>query len=187
MAPFLILHGYEGSGPGHWQHWLATRLGAAGEEVSFPELPDPDAPDLPAWRDALDAELAALPVPPVVVCHSLACLLWLHHADAGGRAVERVLLAAPPSEAGAPEVLAAFFPAWAERDALDAAAPAGTRLVCADDDPFCPEGAAALYGRPLGLPTDLIAGGGHLNPDAGLGPWPAIEAWCREGIAPITR
>ena len=54
-----------------------------------------------------------------------------------------------------------------------------TRLVCSDDDPYCPEGAAALYGRPLELPVDLQPGRGHLNVDAGFGPWPAMEAFAQ--------
>jgi predicted alpha/beta hydrolase family esterase len=180
MAPFLLLHGYQGSPAPHWQHWLAAELRATRETVAFPELPDPDAPDLPAWRDALTAELDALDAPPVVVCHSLGCLLWLHHAAAGGRPAERALLVAPPSEGGAPDLLASFFPAPLPRLG-------DGRLVCADDDPYCPEGAVALYGEPLALPTDVISGGGHLNPDAGLGPWPAVAAWCRTGAAPISR
>ncbi len=31
---FLILHGYLGSGPDHWQTWLAARLRAAGEKTA---------------------------------------------------------------------------------------------------------------------------------------------------------
>ena len=34
-------------------------------------------------------------------------------------------------------------------------------------------GGCATY-RPLALPTDVMSGGGHLNPEAGLGPWPAV-------------
>ena len=37
---FLILHGWQGSGPGHWQTWLAGRLRDRGERVSYPELPE---------------------------------------------------------------------------------------------------------------------------------------------------
>jgi len=58
--------------------------------------------------------------------------------------------------------------------------------VCSDDDPYCPEGADELYGRPLRIPYDVLPGKGHLNPETGLGPWPAVEAWCREGDRPIT-
>jgi uncharacterized protein len=183
---YLILHGYQASGPGHWQTWLAGRLRAADAKVAYPDLPDADSPQLASWLDGLAGELDALGDPPVVLCHSLACLLWLHHAAAGGRPARRVLLVAPPSPAGAPEELAGFFPVPLDAAALAGSAPDGARLVCSDDDPYCPEGAAELYGRPLGVPVDLLPGRGHLNPDAGLGPWPAVEAWAREGAAPVT-
>jgi predicted alpha/beta hydrolase family esterase len=62
----------------------------------------------------------------------------------------------------------------------------GVRLVCSDADPYCPEGAGTLYGAPLGIPVDLIPGRGHINLDAGYGPWRSVEAWCRTGDGPIT-
>src|ERR1043165_1408363 len=70
---FLILHGLEGSGPGHWQTWLTARLRADTERVTYPDLPDAEMPSLHSWREVLDGELAALPEgETVVVCHSLA-------------------------------------------------------------------------------------------------------------------
>ncbi len=176
---YLILHGYQGSGPGHWQTWLAHRLRSGDAAVHYPDFPDADAPQLRSWLSALEGELDAIGEPPIVLCHSLACLLWLHQLAAGGKTASRVLLVAPTSEAGAPEMLSSFFPA--PLTPLEDA-----RLVCSDNDPFCPEGAAELYGRPLGVPTDVLSGRGHINPDAGYGPWPAVEAWAREGAAPIT-
>ena len=168
----LILHGYEGNAPGHWQSWLAGRLREAGHDVAYPDLPAPLEPDLEAWLAALERER----VPgDVVVCHSLACLLWLHHRARGGPPAERVLLAAPPGPGAVALVpaLAGFFPA-----PLDPALADGATLVHADDDPYCPEGAAGVYGRPLGLRGHLLRGAGHVNPDAGFGPWPWAEAWC---------
>ena len=178
---FLILHGLGGSGLGHWQTWLAARLRANTERVAYPDLPDADLPSLHAWRAALQGELEAVPEGELIVlCHSLACLLWLHHVGDGGAQADRVLLVAPPSEsAGVPQI-AGFFPV-----PLPALSD-GARLVCADDDPYCPEGADTLYGAPLGIPLDVIPGGGHLNPEAGYGPWPAVEAWCLEGDRPIS-
>lgn len=184
---FLILHGYEGSGPEHWQSWLAGQLREAGERVAYPDLPDPHAPALPAWRDALARELRALHGELTVVAHSLACILWLHHCDepvTGDARAARVLLVAPPSLAGAPEPLHSFFPVPLDRGRVAAAA-TETRLVCSPDDPYCPEDAAALYAAALGLEHDVLDGAGHINPDAGYGPWPAAEAWCY-GASAIT-
>jgi uncharacterized protein len=172
-AAYLILHGYQGSGPGHWQAWLAGRLQQTDAVVRFPDLPDDEAPRLDSWLEVLDRELAD---DSIVVCHSLACLLWLHHVARGGRPAERVLLVAPPSLTGAPEILHSFFPA-------PRITPDNARLVCSDNDPYCPEGAANLY---PGFATDLLEGAGHINPDAGYGAWPAVEAWARQGTAPLT-
>jgi predicted alpha/beta hydrolase family esterase len=97
-----------------------------------------------------------------------------------------VLLVAPPSQAGAPDELAGFFPPPVDAATLAASAPEGARLVCSDNDPYCPEGAAELYGHRLGVPVDLLPGKGHFNPEAGLGPWPAAEEWARDGVAPLT-
>ena len=176
MAPFLILHGLGGSGPEHWQQWIAGRL--AGADVRFPDLPDPDAPQPDAWLAALEQERTG---GEIVLCHSLACILWLHHRARGGQDAERVLFVAPPSaDAGVPEI-ASFFPAPA-----DPALVAGARLVCGDDDPYCPGGADRVYAG-LGLETTVIEQGGHLNPETGFGPWPALEAWCLDPRAPLGR
>jgi uncharacterized protein len=180
VRSFLILHGLEGSGPGHWQTWLAARLRADNERVAYPDLPDADMPSLHSWREALNGELAALPEgEAIVVCHSLACLLYLHHVADGGAQADRALLVAPPSETADVPHIAAFFPV--PKPTLRA----GARLVCADDDPYCPERADRVYAD-LDIPVDVIPGGGHLNPDAGYGPWPAVEAWCVEGDRPIS-
>ncbi len=182
---YLILHGYQGSGPGHWQTWLAGRLRAADAQVAYPDLPDADQPQLRSWLDALARELDALGEPPVVLCHSLACLLWLHHVAGGGAPASRILLVAPPSPAIELEPLQSFLPAPLDADALRASAPDGARMVCSDNDPYCPERADVAYAS-LDVPADVIAGRGHLNPDAGLGPWPEAEAWARDGVVPVT-
>jgi hypothetical protein len=187
---FLILHGLEGSGDGHWQVWLAQRLRQRDEWVSFPDLPDPARPSLAAWDQVLGTELAALADGEgdrVVVCHSLGGILWLQHAARIERQhrPQRVLLVAPPSGSNGPREIAEFVPVHADR-AVVAAAADRTLIVCSDDDPYCPEGADLVYGEPLGIETEVIPGAGHLNPEAGYGPWPHVEAWClcmRTGVA----
>jgi predicted alpha/beta hydrolase family esterase len=180
---FLILHGWQGSGPGHWQTWLAGRLARAGHHVQFPALPECDEPCPDRWGAAFAQELAQLAAGPgerVVVGHSLGCVLWLREADriAPALRVSRAALVAPPCPGAAVPELARFYPTGAERAAVRAAA-ATTRLVCSDDDPYCPRrGADRHWAEPLDLPVDLLPGAGHLNVDAGFGPWPEMEAWC---------
>ncbi|MFC8519029.1 RBBP9/YdeN family alpha/beta hydrolase [Streptomyces sp. NPDC057257] len=184
---FLILHGWQNHRPkDHWQHWLADRLTELGHHVLYPQLPDPDDPSLEVWLGELDRYLGELRGPErVVVAHSASALLWLHgvaRGTVGAGAVDRVLLVGPPSAsvlAPHPEV-AEFTP-----PALDFTLPTPTRLVAGDDDPYCPEGARVVYGDPLGIPTDLLPGAGHLDLDAGYGSWPSVLEWCLDPAAEL--
>jgi predicted alpha/beta hydrolase family esterase len=176
MSSFLILHGLEGSGPDHWQTWLAGRLRERGERVSYPRLPDPFDPHPADWDRALTAELDTLDAP-VVLCHSLACLLWLRVAarPADGPLASRVLLVAPPCRDDV-EPVARFLDHGARaRDVTRAAEE--TLIVCSDDDPYCPPGAVDTYAEPLGIAAKVLPGTGHINSDAGFGEWPWAEAW----------
>ncbi|MFI8824079.1 RBBP9/YdeN family alpha/beta hydrolase [Streptomyces sp. NPDC053431] len=172
MTTYLILHGFQNHRPvGHWQHWLAGELRGRGHDVRYPQLPEPDAPVLGDWLDALEkhGERPGDGAEFVVLAHSLGVLLWLRAAAAGREPVaDRVLLVAPPS----PPVTASIPEIAGFADGLDLAAvrlQAPARLVHGDGDPYCPEGADVHYGLPLGLDTDRVPGGGHLNPDHGYG------------------
>ena len=61
-----------------------------------------------------------------------------------------------------------------------------TRLVCSDNDPYCPPGADRLYAEPLQISADQIPDGGHLSVDDGYGPWPSVLAWCLGATVPLT-
>jgi uncharacterized protein len=182
---FLILHGWQGSDAPHWQAWLARQLELAGKRVSFPVLPKRDMPRREEWLAALAEEMRACAdaaEPATIVCHSLAVPLWLHYiARHPEQRVGKVLLVAPPgwtALADYGDEIGDFAPV-----PLDAArvarAAAETRLVCSDGDPYCIEGAHHLYGEALDIPIDkLPRAAGHVNVDAGFGPWPAALEWC---------
>jgi predicted alpha/beta hydrolase family esterase len=166
---FLILHGLGGSGPQHWQTWLAQRL----PDVRYPLLPDADAPSLDAWLAALRGELAALPAAETtVLCHSLGCLLWLHHAAAGGAPVARVLLVAPTQPDEDQPESPGFRPT-----PLVATGARETLLVCSRTDPYCRPSTSRRMAAALGAPVEWLEDAGHVNADAGYGPWPWVERW----------
>jgi predicted alpha/beta hydrolase family esterase len=187
----LIVHGWENRRPeGHWQRWLAERLADEGHEVRYPQFPEPDVPVLEDWLALLRSELAALGGDErVLVCHSLAALLWWQAAPAlGDLQPGRVLLVAPPSAdvlRGHPEV-AAFAPVGIGTTPLPADLRARVRLVASDDDPYFPGGAASLYADALGVDADVIPGGRHLDLPAGYGSWPSVLAWCTDPAVRIT-
>ncbi len=185
-VPTVVIPGWQGSGPGHWQVELAEKLTAAGRAVVWPDLGDLDHPDLGEWLAGLRTALADRPADAYdVVAHSLGAVTWLHHVAAPGDSprAARVLLVSPPSPRTNVVEIAAFFPPPLDIDTVRRGAD-GTVLVGGDDDPYLPEGIAAAYGLPLKIATTVIPGGGHLNVESGHGPWPAVVDWCgRDNLA----
>jgi uncharacterized protein len=181
-SSFLILHGIENHRPPeHWQFWLAARLRERGHLVLYPGLPDPDGPVYDVWADCVQDLLTELVgAERVVICHSLACLLWFRIAGELGEEhrVDRLLLVSPPASDRVPKAGASFL-----LDGFDAPAVLGSvrgeiRIACSDADPYNPEGAQQLYGSQLGITADVFPGAGHITPESGYGPWPYAEAWC---------
>src|ERR1700712_2209392 len=187
---FLVLHGWQNRRPpGHWQFDLVEALRASGEQVRYPQFPEPDHPDLDKWTEVLLAELDQLRSGErIVVAHSLAVLLWLQAVTglSARQSVDRVLLVAPPSPrfVGETVEIAPFGRIQPSPVAL-ARASGDMRLVYADDDPYCLGGAGVAYGS-LGLDGDIISGGKHLDLDAGYGQWPSALAWCLDPRVRLT-
>ncbi|AVT38573.1 hydrolase [Plantactinospora sp. BB1] len=181
---FLILHGWQNHRPvGHWQRWLAERLTAAGHDVCYPQLPDPEFPILKDWLAATEQALARAPgVEQAVVAHSLSCVTWLHLARQGSvhLPVGRVLLVAPPGPRFLAETaeLRGFQLPPDALDVIHSGSLAVPRLVCADNDRYCQPPADAVYGRLCDV--DRVNGAGHLDMAAGYGRWLSALRWCED-------
>jgi predicted alpha/beta hydrolase family esterase len=186
---FLIVHGVDNRRPvEHWQHWLAEELRRRREVVLYPQLPNPETPSLESWLELIRAELAQLGAGErIVLCHSLGALAWLNLVErlGPGERVHRVLLVSPPSPAILWPAIAQFAVPAGLSPAVVRTASDMTRIVCSDDDPYCPEGAVSRYGVPLELAVDQIPGAGHLSVDDGFGPWPAVLDWCLHETVPL--
>ena len=188
----LILHGWGGNKPEHWQEHLATTLRAAGQDVRYPKLPNPTAPNLAAWLEEI--EKAAREVydnykNTTVVCHSLGAISWLHYADKvmgrlGMHALaDRVLLVAPPYVVpgippwSAPATVDTFFPPPLNADAIAIAARI-THLVGGNDDDYATWEQMETYAKRLNIECTMLPGAGHISPYWGYGKWQWVEDWC---------
>jgi predicted alpha/beta hydrolase family esterase len=187
---FLVLHGIGNHRPPeHWQFWISARLAADGHQVLYPSLPEPDAPSLQAWATTVHEQLGVMRNPRrTVLCHSLSCLLWLSIAAeiSPGSRPSRLLLVAPPAPDRVPAAGVDLIRGFATADVTSSVTDE-LRVVCSDDDPYHPGGAAETYGKLLSCPVDVIPGAGHINPDSGYGPWRSLEMWCRQPARPLTR
>jgi predicted alpha/beta hydrolase family esterase len=98
----------------------------------------------------------------------------LHARAGGGQPVDRVLLVAPPCVNDVPAVVR-FRPDGVTAAALDRAA-GETLMVWSSPDPYCPGSAPGAYPGVFRQALRL-EGAGHINADAGYGPWPWAEEW----------
>ncbi len=176
----VFVYGYDGSGEGHWQRWLAAEARAAGAVVEFPELPDPTEPQRDAWVGALRRLVETAPTPVTFVCHSLGCWAVDHLlAERGAANVHAALLVAPPSPFLLFEPVESFLPPPRDKQAWVPIA-GRSLLIGSDDDDFTSADEFSELAAELGIRFELLPAAGHINVASGYGPWPRALAWLRE-------
>jgi predicted alpha/beta hydrolase family esterase len=165
----LILPGWLGSGPAHWQmHW-ARRHG-----YTVVEQNDWLHPLRGDWMARLDETVIDAPGPVVFAAHSLGCLLvaaWAAVSRHTAR-VQGALLVAP-GDTEAPE-LNPRLPGWSPivRQPL----PFKSILVGSQNDPYCAADRAHALARDWGAQWVDLGAAGHINADSSLGDWPQGHA-----------
>jgi len=128
-------------------------------------------PRLSDWLGTLDRHIRESAAPPVLVGHSLACALvahWAMRAEAGA-SVRGALLVAPAdvdSPDHTPDEVRSFSPIPLAR------LPFASTVVASEDDPFVSPARAAVFARAWGGRLVTLPRAGHINADAGFGPWP---------------
>jgi len=163
MAGIIILPGIGGSGNEHWQ----SRWEAEGNAFSRFAPTSWDEPQLDDWISALDAAVMQAEAPPVLVAHSLACLLVAHWQAGSKRAVAGAMLVAVPDPDG-PD-----FPREAASFANPPTEPFRfpSILIASSNDPYATPDYSRRRARQWG--SQLVEAGdrGHINAGSGLGDW----------------
>jgi predicted alpha/beta hydrolase family esterase len=162
-----MLPGYDNSGPGHWQ----TLWERAHPEYRRVQQRSWTAPVCSEWVMALDEAIVAVGGPVVLVAHSIGALTVAHHALHHARPVSGALLVAPP-DADDPT----FSPlVKGFRPIPRVPLPFPSVVVGSTDDWYMgPDDARALAAA-WGSRFVLLEKAGHINTDAGFGPWPEGE------------
>jgi predicted alpha/beta hydrolase family esterase len=168
MTDIVILPGIGGSGELHWQtHWEK-----ANPRYRRFQPADWNQPDLKDWIAALDRAVGIVPKPPLLVAHSLACLLVAHWQQISTAPVAGAFLVAVPN----PQSEA--FPV----EAASFADPPPSRfrfpslIIASANDPYdtieYARGRAKQWGSSIVEVGEL----GHVNEASGLEDWPQGKA-----------
>ena len=162
-----MLPGYDDSGLGHWQ----TLWERAHPEYRRVQQRSWTEPVCDEWVAALDAAIIAAGTSVVLVGHSLGGLTIAHHTVRHARPVRGALLVAPPNadDPTFPPAIKGFRPI------PRAPLPFPSIVVSSDDDWYMGPDDARALAEALGSRFVLLEKAGHINTDAGFGPWPDGE------------
>ena len=172
-ASGLIVPGIGNSGPEHWQ----TRWERQQPEWRRVQQRDWDRPVCAEWVRRLDEAMNRLPAPPLLIAHSMGCLVVAHWASRASSPVHAAFLVAVPDPDGP------CFPPAAEgfRPIPTEPLPFPTMIVASSDDPFGSVAFAKQCAVHWGSRFVEIGALGHINAESGLGDWAGgkalLEQW----------
>ncbi len=168
-ATFLIVPGWNGSGPGHWQTIWEQR------HANFRRVEQDNwhRPSRKQWVEAIERTVQGIRGSVFLVAHSLGCLAVAQWAESGdsGR-VGGALLVAPPwltASDSCPPQLAEFLPVPTSK------LPFPSILAASEDDPYLPIEIAVRLARAWGSEFADLGRQGHINIASGHGDWPEGE------------
>ncbi|QQN63055.1 serine hydrolase family protein [Bradyrhizobium diazoefficiens] len=174
MRYMITLPGIGGSGEDHWQSLWEK---AEPQFVRFRPT-SWDQPELGDWIQSLERAVSNCKQPPVLVAHSLACLLVVQWAMQSSLSIAGAFLVCVPDPDGPefPSAAASFRPV--PKKSL----PFPSLVVASTNDPY----GALAYQRLCSAQWQaglIIAGAlGHINASSGLMDWPQgrglLEAFC---------
>jgi len=165
-ADILIIPGFRGSEPEHWQSRWEFQLPSARRVLQE----DWDRPKLAPWRTRIAEEVARASRPVVLVAHSLGVLATAHAAPlfSPGK-VNGGFLVAPPSSAGL-VALEGLDPAFKALPVGPLVFPA--LLIASRNDQYSSFEDSAALAQLLGAKLVDAGFSGHINSESGHGPWP---------------
>jgi predicted alpha/beta hydrolase family esterase len=175
----LIVPGLRDHVAEHWQTLLEAKLPKA---ASVPPL-EHDKLSCAARVAALDAALAKIDGPVILVGHSAGVMITVHWAQKHKRKIHGALLAAPadletPLPAGYPAIDALAENGWhpIPREPL----PFPSIVGASRNDPLAKFERVESMAKDWGSRLVDLGEVGHLNPAAGFGEWPMAESLIKE-------
>jgi predicted alpha/beta hydrolase family esterase len=161
----LLLPGWQGSGPDHWQMRWAQLHG-----YSVVEQNDWLRPRRGDWLARLDEVVIDAPGPVVLVAHSLGCILVSAWAVFSRHTAKvRAALLVAPGDVAQPGMQEAL-PGWLPIEGRPL--PFRSILVGSDNDPYCSAERALQLARDWSARWVGLGAAGHINADSSLGDWP---------------
>ncbi|WP_254493582.1 alpha/beta hydrolase [Bartonella sp. B1099] len=161
----LIVPGYKGSGPDHWQTRWEKKLSTARriEQAHWSK------PVCDEWVNEVKTAIAQAQRPVMIIAHSLGVPTALHATVQNAEKICGAFFVAPPDVANEkirPKHLMTFGPYHRQK------LPFPSIVIASRNDEFCQFSVAEKIAHDWG--SFLVDAGysGHINAESGHGPWP---------------
>ena len=158
MTTTLIIPGLNSSGPDHWQSWFEAHIPGTVRVIQA----DWGNADLAEWSQRVRRDISRSPGRLFIVAHSFGVLAAVQAAFDHSERIAGALLVAPadPDKFG----VAAQLP--------DVPLPFPSVVVASTNDPWMSLERAAHWADLWGADLVNLGAAGHINAEAGFGPWP---------------
>jgi len=163
----LLLHGWGGSDFPHWQSWLAGEIAKDYGTVNFLKFENYDFPNKDDWKNQLIKEIESFN-PSIVICHSVANILWFHLCnEVELKQIKRLFLVAPPSMNCDIEELKSFYPCEIPKNLYADE----SKIIASTNDPYTSLQELKSLQKELNISLEILQDAGHINTDSGFGKW----------------
>lgn len=174
-SKILIVPGYRGSGPAHWQSWLQKRLPESERVAGI----DWDEPQITQWSARIGDAIDSSSRPVWVVAHSFGCLASAVAIGERPKKVAGAILVAPADPGR-------FSLLGVRRQSSDETVGSIKRLlpwrnlgvpglvIASENDPWIGIDQARYWAERWGFSLYNARRAGHINTESGFGPWPLL-------------
>ncbi|ENN95093.1 alpha/beta hydrolase [Bartonella vinsonii] len=161
----LIVPGYKGSGPDHWQTRWEKKLSTA-RRVQQTQWSKPVCEE---WVHEVKIAIAQAQKPVVIIAHSLGVPIAIHATLQNAEKVRGAFFVAPPditNEKIRPKHLMTFGPYHCQKLSFPSV------VIASQNDTFCEFSVAENLANNWGALFVDAGQSGHINAESGHGPWP---------------
>ncbi len=173
----LIVPGYRGSGPAHWQTWVETKLPGSRrvKHINWGK------PELAVWSTQIHHALDESVHPVWIIAHSFGCLASAVAAAEDPEKIAGIILVAPAdpelfSPDGIREYRNGNYQEMSVADLLpEDPLPSGKNImITSRNDPWLSPERTRYWAKRWGCSMINLGNAGHINADSGYGPWPFL-------------
>jgi len=165
MKRAIIIHCWGGNADYAWYPWLKTGLEKQGYQVTVPNMPNTDNPQLTEWLPTLQGIVGAPDDELLLVGHSLGTVTIMRYLEAlpeGQRIGKAILVAGFTDQLGFRE-LENFFTTRLDFDRIKPKSKNGFVAIQSDDDPFVSEQYGTRLQEELGAKLIIKHGAKHMS------------------------